>query len=359
MWRVLWKKGLTYSMKRWSISHDPSIGGLTDAAPERWSARNNSKLLIPYGVHILDEVTYGIDFVNGSLIVFQGSQKNRKTTVVANFVKNICLSGRWPDGWRIAVDLAESGLPPAKYHDQMVAMVATDIIIRWHWLGIEETAKWPTETLFRQPLPERPAHELMDVPHAGMDFKFLRYLKRTETQQRAIELAMSIVAGWPVDVFGPSSTDGNTRNLDLAPQRWEWCIKERGTRLIVYDHFQQLESASINGGGDYVKMEHAVPVIAGTVVENTGLAFIAISQVSAGSVRDQAMGFGKARSRGGTKLAEEANVVMQSTYDSDATPKKVIVEVVEARDCPAVKVIQGIEPVSGLFTGKAMPFKVF
>ena len=332
----------------WKPTKDPSIVTLLSGIEDDWgNPEERRKSLIPWGINIIDQVTYGIDFHNGGLVVWQGEEKNRKTTTVLNIVRSILMSGRWPDGWRIALDVAESGMPPKKCRDMLIAQVATDILIRWHWLGCDYQLDWT----LRQPLPDRPADELIDVKNLGIDTKFLTYRKRTETQQAAITQAIDIIARWPLDIFGPSRDAGQTRSISISPQRWQHCIEERGARLIVYDHVQQMNT---NGnGGDYDKLERVVPLIADVVVKNPGLVFFAVSQVSMGSVREAKSGLGNVTSRGGKKLQEEANDVFVVKYKDDGTTQKCVIELMESRSSPTVKVVQGIEPASGLFVGKA------
>ena len=337
-------------MKEWKIDHDPSIAALVKVAPLQWgSPDKNSAGLIPYGIGLIDRVTYGIDFNVGGLMIVQGAEKERKTTFLANVIANICMSGKYPDGWRIAVDLAESGLPPRKYRDILIGMVATKILIYRHWFGtIHELRDLLSMNLAT--LDMSTADIVFPVREMIVDHKFLRYRSRTAEQKEAIEQSMGIVASWPLDIFGPAKSEGYTRKLDLARARWNYCI-ERGARMLVYDHVQQFE---VVGKGDYDTLLEVTPIIAGAVVETPGLVFFAISQTSMGSRKDAMLGIGKRYARGGTKLAEEANNVFDITYDG-ANEYQVIVRLLESRDSRPIDVKQGIESASGLFVGEATP----
>jgi len=338
---------------KWNPPVDPSLSYLVCRAESDWGdPASQRKSLVPWGIHIFDEITYGIDLNNGGLIVIQGEEKNRKTTFFLNIVKNICTCNRWPDGWRIAVDLAESGMPPTKYRDMLISMVATEILVKWHWSNNKNDYgdgpyQRPLESLLVHEWPQdRMAEEVLDIPHLGIEPKFLRYMRRTDHQHTAIAAAIRVVAHWPVDIYGPTKNDGDTRNYTIARQRWDYAI-ERGAHIICYDHAQQM---NINGtNGDYDKLEVFVPLVANTVVSYPGLVFVAISQVSMGSVAA-----GKLAARGGKKLAEEANDVINVSYsvdysDGDVIRAHTVIELAESRTSPTCKVKQDIEPASGLF----------
>lgn len=339
------------------MGYNPGISAWVSKAEDDWgNAEENREHLVPFldrrwGMSLIDRTLYGINVKDGEIIGIQGIEKSRKTTFAANIVLNICMSGALPDGYRIAIDTLESGMPPERYRDVLISMVATRILLDDVWqdrLPGEGEAR--TGGRYKQ-LVER----YLSIEGLGITPEFLRYHTRSEQQMWAIEQAKQIVSRFPIDLYGPGSATGDTRSLALSQERWKRIHEKRGVKLLVVDHVQQYHGDTRLS--DYQKLERAVDAIANWSTSHRGVAFI-LSQVSLTSVR-QAREHGTAvTAKGGAKLSAEANVVFDVGYEEGANV--MTLHVSRSRRAAPPTCYQGLEKQSGLFVLKPFgPVKDF
>lgn len=311
------------------------ISELIKAATNDWGdPSENRAMLIPYGLPPLDEALYGLNVSEGELVAIQGQEKNRKTTLLANIVISIMLSGALDRiNCSMVIDTLESGETIERYRDRLIGMMATFV------LGAE---------LYGD------RREAWDVPmvlgneHFQMSPEYLRFANRSAAQQRSIERAMEIIEPWPLHIYGGSrykdrATD--TRNLSKSMERWMQLVDGENAAIFGVDHIQLY---SLPGMGDYQRQEKIIPALSDFQMK-TASVVIALSQVSLGSVKDFKAGlFDSVYAKGGGRLAAEANVVIQTTYDEANC--KVLIDVPRSRKSRA-RLYQHLEPTSGLFIG--------
>lgn len=316
------------------------ISELIKAAPSDWGdPEENRANLLPYGLPPLDEALYGINIVDGELIAIQGQEKNRKTTLLANIVLSVMLSGTLSRlGVMMVLDTLESGETIERYRDRLIGMLATySLLAQQHGNNREA---WVVSYV-------------LENEHLGMSPEYLRYVNRSAAQQRAIEHAMGIMADWPLLIFGGSRYKDratSTRNLEKSMERWGR-LAEEGAVIFATDHIQQY---NLPGRQDYQKQEIVVPALSNHQME-TSTAVIALSQISLGSIKDYNSGvFDVMYAKGGGRLAAEATVVIQTVYDKPNN--QVLIDVPRSRKANA-RVLQHVEPTSGLFIGKSEPTK--
>lgn len=318
--------------------YDPHISALLDQCADDWGKpEENVKNLLPYGIEPFDRALYGIDIVNGELILVQGEEKNCKTTFLINVLINSMLA-RQPEEkplWNI--DTLESSMNPKRYRDTLIANLATRKLLRDGHKHREYC-----------PVCHSDACRQLDLSP-----EFLRYNKRSEAQQEAIDWAVDVMRTWPLMIHGASPKQGDTRDLSTSVigtknrvSRWERLIQEEGVKVVVTDHVQQYGFE--DNPTDDEKQIRAVAAIS-DVVARYGIACFLISQVSLTSAREAAMG-GKLVAAGGAKGAQEANVVFSVRYKGES---KMHIAIEESRRAASFGVWHPLEDVSGAFYGAA------
>lgn len=321
------------------MTYDPNIQRFIDEAEDRWGApAENRKNLYPYGVMPLDQALYGIDVLNGELIIVQSEEKMRKTTAVINFVIN---------GQQLAkelrplvvVDMLESGMRPEKYFDTLVANMASRILIqRGHNPDhTKPCGKCGGGTVCK---------ELV------LSHKYLRFNTRTADQQSAIHEAKQAMRKWNIHIYGPRESEGDTRSLEASvtgtkdqKSRWVRLCEQHKQVIFVSDHLQQYQVA----GSDYEKMLAVVPAHADVVAKLNAVVF-SITQVSLTSAREAAAGMGKYTAAGGRKAAQEGNTIFSTNYKSGDTKMAITIE--DSRDAGSFSIWQPVQITSGAFYGE-------
>jgi len=340
--------------------YEPDIRTLLRKTKDEWGDPEvNRAHLVPYGINIFDKYLYGIDIVNGELILVMGQEKRRKTTLAVNVVINYMTHDKLEHKPFTVIDTLESGMPPSRYRDQMLSNLAT----RW----LIEEGHFAKGQCNECGAPQ--CRQLTLTP------EYLRYNPRTSAQALALEYAMDEMASWPLMIFGASYRQGSTRDLATSVKggvpmkdtwhqqwaeahsmsnplrsqesRWEFLINEVGAKIFVSDHIQQYSFA--NEPSDYEKQLRAVGAIS-DFVASKNIAAIVLSQVSLTSVRDSRQGQGRIGALGGSKIAQEANVALSTHYDPDFGGK-MGVSIEESRKSGTFHVIQRLEDKSGAFYG--------
>lgn len=326
--------------------YDPTLAALLANAEQDWGApRENRQDLVHYGLPPIDDALYGMDFKAGELIGIQAPEKRRKSTLLANIVYNVAGQKRF---WT-CIDTLESGMSPMAYRDALLAMVATRILIASVYGPARET--WPeVGQIFDN---ERLKGQLR------ISKEFIWYADRTPAQATAINTAKSTLSDAMIMLFGPHSGEGDAKDLASTVDRWDRlyhgthpATPGKFVRLFAVDHIQQYAGWP---GEDYRKLEIVTDTMAGFVTQHPGAVVILVSQVSLGSRRDAAQGLGSYQAKGGAKLSAEVNVLFQSDYKKDVSPRAMTIEVAETRREPPPRVIQEIDPASGAFLRPAYP----
>lgn len=346
--------------------YDPSIQALLEQTEEDWGdPMINRTMLVPYGISAFDKFLYGIDTYNGELILVIGQEKQRKTTFAINIVINYMTAESLVEKPVTIIDTLESGMHPSRYRDQMLANLASRYLI-----NEEDHYPWGRCPICQ----EEPCKALKLTP------EFLRYNSRSRTQKDALDYAMDEMNSWPLYIFGANPYQGNTRNLmesirgdKVGPtswhykwadddhkkearhmSRWNYMIQEYDAKIFVSDHVQQY---SFGGEpSDYEKQIRAVAAI-GDIVARWNVATLLLSQVSLTSVREmRTTARGKLIAMGGSKGAQEANVIFSTHYNPQQT-KNMIISIEDSRKSGAFNVRQQIEARSGAFFGKAEMFR--
>ncbi len=344
--------------------YDPSISALLAQTSEDWGdPMINRESLVPYGIPSFDKFLYGIDTYNGELILVIGQEKQRKTTFAINIVINFMTAESLIEKPVTIIDTLESGMHPSRYRDQMLSNLASRYLIEE-----EEHYPWGRCNICQ----EEPCKVLRLTP------EFLRYNSRNRIQKDALDYAMDEMNSWPLFIFGANPYQGNTRNLMESIRgdkvsstswhykwaedkkearqlsRWEYMIHEYDAKIFISDHVQQY---SFGGEpSDYEKQLRAVAAI-GDIVAKWNVATLLLSQVSLTSVREtRNTTYGKLGAMGGSKGAQEANVIFSTHYNPQQS-KNMIISIEDSRKSGAFNVRQQIEARSGAFFGKSEMFR--
>jgi len=343
--------------------YEPDIKSLLAQTKDDWGdPEENRAHLIPYGIDVFDQYLYGIDIINGELILIMGQEKRRKTTFAINVVVNFMMADSLEVKPVTVIDTLESGMTPIRYRDQLIANLASRWLISEGHMPRGSCAECAADK----------CRQLTLTP------EFLRFRERTPPQKQAIDYAIDTMASWPLFIFGASPRQGGTRNLLTSVKggrvikdtwhhmwrqehltvvdsdstkisRWEFMIEEFGAKIFLSDHVQQYSFD--NEISDYEKQLRAVSAISDAVSMHK-IAALVLSQVSLGSVRSSQGGMGRIGAMGGSKLAQEANVAMSTHYDPD-TGGFMTISLEESRKSGMFHVIQRLEDRSGAFYGQA------
>ncbi len=146
-----------------------SIGHLISLCDADWGDPiSNRTMLLPTGLAPLDKAIYGLDTINGEVVLIQGPEKQRKSTLVANIIINYMLSPRPAEKPLTVIDTLESGMQPKRYRD---------LIIRWLQRNCSSTSATYTAVL--------PGMQCSPVHEMGINPEFLRYNTRTDSRARS------------------------------------------------------------------------------------------------------------------------------------------------------------------------------
>ncbi len=299
----------------------------------------NRAVLLPTGLAPLDKAVYGLDVVNGEVVLVQGPEKQRKSTLVANIIVNYMMSPRPVEKPLTVIDTLESGMPPKRYRDFLISMVATQMLFD---LGHVHGAYCP----------------VCNAPQCkemGISPDFLRYNSRTATQAEMIQEAMNIISRWRLHIYGASDAEGHSRNLvasvigtkDLS-SRWKHLIDDYDAKVFVTDHLQQY---SFDGGflTDYEKQIRTIAAVS-DIVAARQIVCLLISQISLTSQREAASGTGKYTASGGRKAAAESTSIISVNYEGGSSECCITLE--DSRKSAPFSMYTSLEPASGRFYGE-------
>lgn len=320
--------------------YNPTMESLIDSTDDDWgNIETNRENLVPYGIPPIDKALYGMDVVNGETILWQGAEKNRKTTGVVNVIINLMLAKRPVVKPGVAIDTLESGMNPRRYRDTMIGNLATRYLLS-NGHRYKEFCPVCNDASCRQ---------------MGITPEFLRFRPRSSAQKDAIEYARDTMRSWPIAIYGANPKEGNTRSLRAAVQgeksikaRWARLIDEAGVKIFVVDHIQQyMFERELS---DYEKQIRTVAAMSDVVAQKSIVAFI-LSQVSLTSRRDAAVGVGDLTAAGGAKAAAEASTIFTVSYASGSS--KMAIHLQNSRRTGSFTVWQPLEDESGAFYGEA------
>jgi hypothetical protein len=265
------------------------------------------------------------------MVLVLGEHKRRKTTFVLNVLTNIFTREKGVKPIT-NVDTLESGMPPGRYRDSLISIVASRYLLK--------EGHRATNCLI--------CHKEV-CKELGITPEFLRYNTRSKKQLESIQYALDTIRTWPLLIHGANPFQGDTRNLDTSVRskksRWRKLIEEQGVKLLVADHVQQYSVGTKAEATDYEKQLYAISSSA-EVVAQWQVALLEISQVSLTSVRA-----GKMLAAGGNKGAQEANVVLGCDYVTGTGKMKI--SIMESRRSDTFEFWQSLDDSSGAFYGEA------
>ena len=317
-----------------------TIGHLISLCEQDWGDPiANRTLLLPTGLAPLDKAIYGLDTINGEVVLVQGPEKQRKSTLVANLIVNYMLSPKPAVKPLTVIDTLESGMQPKRYRDFLISIAATQLLFD---IGHLHGAFCPACNA--------PACREM-----GINPEFLRYNSRTATQTEVIKEAMNVVSRFPLHIYGAANDEGNTRSLaksvigtkDLS-SRWSYLIDEYGAKVFVTDHLQKysFENEIVS---DYEKQIRTISAVSDTVAAKQ-IVCLLLSQISLTSQREAASGTGKYTATGGRKAAAESTSILSVNYESGASEMCITLE--DSRKSAPFSMYTALEPSSGRLFGE-------
>lgn len=333
---------------------DPQVGSVEDhlLVPPKEEDLSN---VLPFGVaHIDQAMVRGVNLKEGELIVIQGSEKNRKTTLVLNMVRVWSKLRHCLQGGKILVETLESSMTRARYKQHLITMEATAYMMARHYGVLDGNMQFPV--IF----PDKPHIRIanMDQVYKDMESELLLSVDRamrclrTPLQQEALEYAVEEVNKWPVLLYGAAPNEGHTRAFnfngrsinfrdELPYLRWIHAIEEYGVKIIVVDHVQGYPGA----GSDYERLGEVSDRFSTLVAENH-VVVVAVSQIPLTALRDPTAGI---YARGGKRLSEEAYLVLTCEYDQDMPYMTIYPSASRGALPPVTR--QNMEMNSGVFIG--------
>jgi hypothetical protein len=299
----------------------------------------NRTLLLPTGLAPLDKAVYGLDTINGEVVLVQGPEKQRKSTLVANIIVHYMMAAKPVEKPLTVIDTLESGMPPKRYRDFLISMVATQFLMD---MGHVAGAYCP-------------ACNTPQCRHMGISPDFLRYNTGTIDQADAIREAMNTISRWPLHIYGASAEEGQSRSLEASvvgtkdlSSRWRYLIDDYGAKVFVTDHLQQY---SFEGGfiTDYEKQIRTISAVS-DIVAARQIVCLLISQISLTSQREAASGTGKYTATGGRKAAAESTSILSVNYEGGSN--EVCITLEDSRKSSPFSMYTNLEPASGRFYGE-------
>ena len=340
----------------------------SSSSPAHWGdPRENRKSAVPFGIAPMDARIPGVPIRSGGIFGVQGLPGTRKTTLLCNLIVNMYVSGKMPAGYMTCIDTLESGMTIERYSDTILAIVATRILVGWHWVSTDTDI----EDLLKTPLPDKPVAKLVTETGSTINEKFYRetnmrpdffkYSYRTPRQHKAISAARDLIAKWPIAVFGvsehPDPDVANERTVDVtnlskAYVRWCYLAENHGMKQLVIDHLQQYMGYS----SDYERMRAVTHAVASWQKKYGGIAWV-ISQVGVTASRDARTYGIRSHAAGGNVLEAEAQYMGEVDY-KDTDPWHIILRRPLKSRIGVHPTIQiPIDPESGSFIGAATEYK--
>jgi hypothetical protein len=345
---------------------------LLEGCEKRWGdPQKNIGKVVPFGICVVDDNLLGVPITSGGIIGIQGVPGSRKTTLLINIIINQCISGKLPPGYSIAIDTLETGMTIERYADVMVSILATKMIVYWHW---NQTDEDDPVKLFSAGIPTMDFQD--QVENVGMSYnggkfsretvirpEFLKLGLRTKRQHRAIRLAREIMSTWPVMIFGSSehpdreiaiqrSTD--TTNLVESFERWKKLSQEEGMKELTVDHIG--EYVFSDNPSSYELQRRVVRAMAVWQKSAGGVGW-AIVQIGVTAEREARQSGVKAYAAGGKALEAQAQLMWQVEYDEENPYAMKLKRPIKSRIGMHNTVAIPLDPMSGAFIGRAQEFR--
>lgn len=316
----------------------------------------------PTGISIVDRAIVGVRLFFGGVWSIQGNEGSRKTTLMLNIIKSQFMSGRMPEDYWINYDMLESGQSIETVSEILVAMVATEIIVRWHWFGKIDDMKDLFSRKFNPMSPAQMFNEVVsgrDGIHrneATIRPEFLRGGTWTPNQREAIHLARSIVGGFRLFISGYSENEdektareltSDTRDLDRSLDRWHQMSEERLMGQLVIDNVPQYAFSDTDNA--YEKAVRVCKAAISWQQKHKGLVWIInqipISQRSSNLVELPAQ-------FGGARILEESRIGWHLRYNPRQDPYHILMAIKKTRIGFHPDILVPVEPVSGAIIGE-------
>ncbi|MEO0158065.1 MAG: hypothetical protein ABIM59_04970 [candidate division WOR-3 bacterium] len=285
-----------------------------DLLVRRQSRKEQLRSVLKVDLYGLEKI-FGLNVGDGDLVVIFGQPKAGKTTVALNWAWRIAKGG-----YPVTVAATESVMTAERYALMLLALEATDILFSNEYYGDSLSASILDTIL------------LSDDPAA-----FCKSRGKPHVWE-AIELAISNMSQYSVDIYGASLEDGgmvNAENLFSLMRRLE------SPCVFVLD---QVSQVSLPGDLDPAPSAIKVMKELARIIKENKLAAIVLSQVSTISSRE-----GKDAPLGGNLIVAEANLGVKPLRNGDelvlTSPP------LFSRSTPPFSVVYRIDPISGLMLG--------
>lgn len=314
------------------------------------------------GISIVDEAIVGVRLRSGGAWSIQGYEGSRKTTLLLNIIKNQFMSGRLPEDYLINYDMLESGQSIETVVEILIAMIATEIVVRWHWLGYTDDLK---DLYARKFNPMSPAQMFGEVSstenglsrrEATIRPEFLRGGSWTSRQKEAIEWARSIVSGFNLEISGYSENEDeevartlttNTRDLAQSLDRWHQMSEEKGMQQLVIDNVPQYTFSDTDNA--YEKAVRVCKAGVNWLQKYKGLVWI-INQIPIGQRSSNLVELPS--QYGGARILEESRIGWHVKYNPRQDPYHILMAIKKTRIGFHPDILVPVEPVSGAIIGE-------
>jgi len=287
------------------MTYNPLIKNQLDNIEDSWGEPDyNREDMIKTGILSLDQLIYGIDS-KGELIIVQGKEKNRKTTLVANWVVNMALDNNNRKK-NIVIDTLESQMDYMRYRDTLIAMLMTKQLLEaGHRHKMCPNCKGDCQLVGK------------------LSPEFFRYRRdklgknATKDFNLALDYAKYILSQTNIAIYDGRIGQGNTRDLYESKNRWV-SLREKGQLdMLVIDHSQQYMIPGVSAGDHFTHLNIVVELVSTTITQY-GFPIVLLSQVSLGSSKGN-VSPAEYLATGGAKGSQEASVVITTHKNTNAS----------------------------------------
>ena len=288
------------------MTYNPLVSAQLDNIEESWGdSERNRDDMIRTGIKALDQLIYGIDS-KGELIIVQGKEKNRKTTLVANWIVNMALDEHNRKK-NIVIDTLESHMDYMRYRDTLLAILMT------------------------KNLGERTSHKHMGCPVCRgncqilgkLSPEFFRYRRDKITGgalddfNSSLEWAKYVLRNTNISIYDGRIDQGNTRDLPSSRDRWIKLKEEGNLDLLFIDHSQQYMISGVSAGDHFTHLNTVIETVSTTITQYA-FPIVLLSQVSKNS-QAGASSAAEFLATGGAKGNQEASVVITTEKVNNAS----------------------------------------
>lgn len=341
---------------------------------------SNDGEIVPFGIYHVDQnLIAGVKPTSPQLNVIQGGGGARKTSLMLNFIINMCLSGKLSEGHLIVYDTLESGMTIERIILVLRCMVATKYMLYRRILGIK--APHPDDDilcylnkLFDRSLPPVSPEELLsqvtfvfnnqEIPELAFKPDLIELFYKDKINLTANQLEAWLIAGdavslFPLEVYGISEHNNDdvatARSIDTTDhvasfERWLKLADEYSSIQVISDYMQSYWTGSSD---HYEKQKVIVPYYERFVKSSRSTLWV-ISQEGIGHQRDFNRSGEVLGSSGGDVLKNASQNNWRVSYSKVNEPCKMILHApVKSRrgNHPDLELM--IEPNSGVIFGRS------